>query len=78
LARCSQVIVISPSVHESGHIYQWEVFGDIPEWSWREFTDEGDAQAVMDLTLKTMEEVGSVVFSKVHMKAEGSIRDSWG
>jgi DNA polymerase I-like protein with 3'-5' exonuclease and polymerase domains len=40
--------------------------------------DETDAQAVMDLTLKTMEEVGSVVFSKVHMKAEGSIRDSWG
>jgi DNA polymerase-1 len=40
--------------------------------------DEADAPAVMDLTLKTMEEVGSVVFSKVYMNAEGSIRDSWG
>jgi len=33
-------IVISPSVHESGHIYSWEVFGDIPIWSWGEFTSE--------------------------------------
>jgi hypothetical protein len=32
----------------------------------------------LELTLKTMEEVGSVVFNKVQMKTEGSIRDSWG
>jgi hypothetical protein len=33
-------IVISPSVHESGHPYSWEVFADIPIWSWGEFTSE--------------------------------------
>lgn len=37
-----------------------------------------DAQTVLDLTIKTMEEIASVIFQRVHMKAEGSIRDCWG
>jgi DNA polymerase-1 len=27
-------LVLSPSVHKSGHLYSWEVTGDIPEVSW--------------------------------------------
>jgi hypothetical protein len=27
-------LVLSPSVHKSGHTYSWEVTGDIPEVSW--------------------------------------------
>jgi Bifunctional DNA primase/polymerase, N-terminal len=31
-------VVTSPSLHEAGTRYEWETFGEIPEWSWREFT----------------------------------------
>src|SRR6516162_3833671 len=31
-------VVTSPSLHEAGTRYEWEVCGEIPEWSWREFT----------------------------------------
>jgi hypothetical protein len=31
-------VVTSPSVHEAGTRYQWETYGEVPEWSWREFT----------------------------------------
>ena len=27
-------LVLSPSVHRSGHVYRWEVMGEIPEVSW--------------------------------------------
>jgi hypothetical protein len=30
-------VVTAPSVHETGTVYQWEVTGEIPVWSWREF-----------------------------------------
>ena len=30
-------VVASPSVHENGTVYQWEVTGEIPEWSWQQF-----------------------------------------
>ena len=40
--------------------------------------DSDDAQAVLDLIIKTMEESASMIFQRVHMKAEGSIRDFWG
>lgn len=33
-------VVTSPSIHESGHRYAWEVYGDIPVWTWRECTSE--------------------------------------
>lgn len=29
-------LVLSPSVHKSGHAYSWEVTGDIPEVSWNQ------------------------------------------
>jgi DNA polymerase-1 len=29
-------LVLSPSVHKSGHTYSWEVTGDIPEVSWHQ------------------------------------------
>jgi hypothetical protein len=31
-------VVTSPSLHEAGTHYEWETYGEIPEWSWREFT----------------------------------------
>src|SRR6516164_3970731 len=31
-------VVTSPSLHEAGTRYEWEIYGEIPEWSWREFT----------------------------------------
>jgi hypothetical protein len=39
-------VVVSPSMHELGIRYQWETFGEIAEWSWREFTSAfGDFDA---------------------------------
>ena len=35
--KANNYVVTSPSVHELGEVYQWEVFGDIPTWTWREF-----------------------------------------
>lgn len=32
-------MVLSPSQHYSGHIYTWEVFGDIPEVTWAELQE---------------------------------------
>ena len=40
--------------------------------------DSDDAQAMLHLTIETMEEIASIIFERVHMKAEGSIRDCWG
>ena len=31
-------LVLSPSVHKSGHAYSWEVTGDIPEVSWQQLS----------------------------------------
>ena len=32
-------IVLSPSHHENGHVYQWETFGDIPMVTWLDLQD---------------------------------------
>src|SRR6516162_8179344 len=31
-------VVTSPSLHEAGTRYEWETYGEMPEWSCREFT----------------------------------------
>jgi hypothetical protein len=32
-----QSVMVSPSVHELGTVYHWEVTGEIPEWTWQKF-----------------------------------------
>ena len=44
----------------------------------RRHSGPDDAQAALDLTIKTMEDIASIIFQLVYMKTEGSIKDCWG